>query len=214
MDVASSAYVEQNHSSISTRVEDNRGRSLQATIKDVMGRTEDLFKERKSRREAWVITARKEVENMSKKHRSIYQDARKALQELPYNIFKEAVERSYHYTVSATEDGYLVTYNNDAEVTRFIATGGRCDPRNCKIRQAYLSQCHHELAVRSHLKLRLFEKNHWHKRHLDDNDMWCGLLIDQRSSPSSDACMVYQDNSSDTTIKKYQKTGKNKTIHH
>ena len=182
MDIGASAYAKHNHSSLTTRVPDDRNRSLEATIMRVITRTDDVLMLKRSQRQKWKITAMRELQNMTTINRSIFQEARKALQQLPYTIFEKAVDNSKCYTVVSIEGGELVQYNNDLIQSHHIPSGGRCDPKSCRTRQAYFGQCHHELAVRRHLKMSLFVKSHWHKRHLDDDDVLNGVILNMDTS--------------------------------
>ena len=99
---------------------------------------------------------------------------------IPY--FAEAVDRSKCYTVVYIEGGELVQFNSDLNQSHYIPSRGRCDPKSCRTRQAYFGQCHHELAVRRHLKMSLFVKSHWHKRHFDDDDVLNGIILNMDTS--------------------------------
>ena len=168
MNICASSYAEQNHSSLCTRVKDDRGRTLVCTIAKVIVRTDDIFKERKVQQDKWSMTARNEFTSMSKLGKTIYQEARFSLVERAYVHYQRAIERSSAYRVTSVDGGEEVTSASGSKY--FIPSGGRCEPQACKIRQAYLGQCHHELAVRKHLKLPLYDNNHWHKRHLNNFD--------------------------------------------
>ena len=87
MNICASSYAEHNHSSLSKRVPDDRGRSLVCTIAKVLVRTDDIFKERKVQQDKWSMTARNEFTCMSKLDKNIYQDARLSLVQRVYEHY-------------------------------------------------------------------------------------------------------------------------------
>ena len=118
-------YAEHSHSSLVRRVPDDRNRSLEATIMRVITHTDDVLMLRRSQRQKWKITAMGELQNMTTMKQSIFKEARKALQQLPYTIFEKAVDKSKCYTVGSIKGGESVQFNSDLKPIQLYPKWGQ-----------------------------------------------------------------------------------------
>ena len=171
MNIGVSTYAEHNHSSLVRQVPDDRNRSLEVTIMRVITRTCDVLMLRRSQRQKWQVTAMGGATKYDNYEPVNFPGSKECSAITTILYFAEAVDRSKCYIVVYIEGCELAQFISDLNQSHYIPSGGRCDPKSCRTRQAYVGQCHHELAIRRHLKMLLFVKSHWHKRHLDDDDV-------------------------------------------
>lgn len=173
-------HVEQNHASLKAIAGDDKSRSLEQNIVDVMDRTCLLLQKRQSLKYKWSVEAANDLRKMDAIRRAHLNRPRNELSQRPYKFWVQQYDMYTSYTVEdCVQDGVpgaRVRHTSNSNDGYFIPDGGVCP---CEDEWAMMCGCRHKIAKSISRREDPFCKEDIHRRHL--------FVMELPTSKASDA---------------------------